>query len=64
MTTKYAPSGKIIPKKFSIATLEEARECNEGFCVACGASKDCCEPDARKYPVSYTHLTLPTIYSV
>lgn len=23
---------------------------NPGFCVACGADADQCEPDARKYP--------------
>jgi Zn finger protein HypA/HybF involved in hydrogenase expression len=22
---------------------------NTGFCLACGAEKDCCEPDARNY---------------
>lgn len=23
---------------------------NPGFCIACGAERDGCEPDARKYP--------------
>jgi hypothetical protein len=22
---------------------------NSGFCLACGAQADCCEPDARRY---------------
>ena len=30
-----------------LATVQ--RDENEGFCVACGAVRDGCEPDARQY---------------
>lgn len=49
MAITFAPSGKIVPKKFGVKKLERAAECNIGFCVACGAEKEACEPDARKY---------------
>lgn len=35
--------------KFTLEQIQEAMEQNEGFCVACGASNLCCEPDARNY---------------
>ena len=34
---------------FTLEQFEEAQENNEGFCVDCGAMRDCCEPDARNY---------------
>lgn len=49
MPIKYAKSGKIIPKRFSMEEIEDASETMSGFCLACGESKDCCEPDARNY---------------
>lgn len=42
-------TGKIIAKRFTVEELEAADDMQEGFCIACGASKDSCEPDARKY---------------
>ena len=51
MAIKYNPAnGKIIPKRFTVERLEAASNDNIGFCVACGDVRDCCEPDARKYP--------------
>lgn len=43
-------NGKIIPHRFTLAQIEAADDAYEGFCLACGESRDCCEPDARKYP--------------
>ena len=34
---------------FKLEQIEEAMENNEGFCIECGESKSCCEPDARNY---------------
>ncbi len=34
---------------FTLEQIEEAIEAQSGFCTACGAEKDCCEPDAREY---------------
>ena len=34
---------------FDLEQIEEAMESQSGFCIACGAEKDCCEPDAREY---------------
>jgi hypothetical protein len=47
---KYAANGKIVPKRFSLARIENAARDMSGFCLACGAERDGCEPDARKYP--------------
>lgn len=55
---KRSASGKIIPKRFSVERLERAADENMGFCVACGASKDACEPDARRYPCDDCGLSL------
>jgi hypothetical protein len=33
----------------SIEVYEEYRDMDIGMCVKCGAEKECCEPDARKY---------------
>lgn len=49
MAIKYGPSGKIIAKCFTLEDLEQASENMSGFCLACGAARDGCEPDARKY---------------
>lgn len=38
------------PLRFSIEVIEPAMEDYVGFCVNCGAERECCEPDARKYP--------------
>lgn len=35
--------------RFELEMIEEAMEDYIGFCTACGAAKDCCEPDAREY---------------
>lgn len=35
--------------KPSMSEVMEAREENRGFCLACGESQDCVEPDARRY---------------
>lgn len=40
---------KIIAKRFTLKQIEEADDQSVGFCLACGAERDCCEPDARKY---------------
>lgn len=49
MSIRYNDKGKIIPHRFSVKKLERADQDNIGFCLACGASRDCCEPDARRY---------------
>ena len=35
--------------KFTIEEIEEADDLQQGFCISCGATRDCCEPDAREY---------------
>lgn len=35
--------------KPSMSEVMEASEENRGFCLACGESQDCVEPDARRY---------------
>ena len=37
-------------RRFKIEDVEEAMDCYMGFCVSCGAPRECCEPDARNYP--------------
>ena len=49
MAITYNTKGKIVPKRFTLEQIEEASDNMEGFCLACGATRDCCEPDARKY---------------
>jgi hypothetical protein len=34
---------------FTIAQIEEANGLQCGFCIACGAMQESCEPDAREY---------------
>jgi len=36
-------------RTFTLEEIEEAMEEQCGFCLACGALRDCCEPDARQY---------------
>ena len=36
-------------RTFSLEQIEEAMQDYIGFCVECGAERECCEPDARKY---------------
>ena len=36
-------------RTFTLAQIEEASDLQCGFCLACGAMRECCEPDARKY---------------
>jgi hypothetical protein len=36
-------------RTFTLAQIEEASDLQCGFCIACGAMRECCEPDARKY---------------
>jgi len=33
----------------TIEQYEEARDDYMGFCLSCGAERECCEPDARGY---------------
>jgi hypothetical protein len=40
---------KIKARRFTLQEIEEASDLMAGFCLACGAMRDCCEPDARKY---------------
>ena len=49
MAIKYNAAGKIIAHRFKLARLQRASEKYQGFCRACGAKRDNCEPDARKY---------------
>ena len=50
MTIQYNSKGKIISKRFTLDQLQQASDDSIGFCRACGAERDCCEPDARHYP--------------
>lgn len=34
---------------FTMEEFEEADESMSGYCIRCGAMRECCEPDARKY---------------
>ena len=36
-------------RTFTLAQIEEASDLQCGFCLACGAMQENCEPDARKY---------------
>jgi hypothetical protein len=35
---------------FTLADINDAEESMCGFCIECGAMRECTEPDARKYP--------------
>ena len=41
--------GSLKPRTFSMQQVEEASGMQAGYCLACGAMQECCEPDARKY---------------
>ena len=47
LTTTASRSLK--PRTFTMRQLEEASGMQCGFCLACGAMQECCEPDARRY---------------
>lgn len=49
MSIQRNESGKIIAQKPTFAWVEANAEEYMGWCLACGAEKDGCEPDARKY---------------
>lgn len=36
-------------KKFTLEQIQDADDQQEGFCVECGVTRECCEPDAREY---------------
>jgi hypothetical protein len=42
-------SRSLKPRTFTMQQVEEASGMQAGFCLACGAMQECCEPDARKY---------------
>jgi hypothetical protein len=46
---RHPDTSKIIDKKFTLEQIEEADDQQAGFCIACGAWRDCCEADAGKY---------------
>ena len=35
--------------RFTLEQIQEAEEHMLGYCTACGAERDCCEPDAQDY---------------
>jgi hypothetical protein len=37
-------------RTFTLEEIEEAEELESGYCLACGAMRAQCEPDARRYP--------------
>jgi len=37
------------PITFTLEQIKMAMEESSGFCIKCGAERDCCEPDAREY---------------
>ena len=41
--------GPVAEHTFTLEEYEEAATSNAGYCVVCGAWRDCCEPDARRY---------------
>jgi hypothetical protein len=58
MPIQYSSKGKIIPKRFTLEEIEDASKTMTGFCLACGAERECCEPDARNYPCDSCGKTL------
>jgi hypothetical protein len=57
---RHPETGKIIARKFTLEQIEEANDQQAGFCIACGAWRDCCEPDAREYTCE--ECGLPHVY--
>ena len=49
MRTETKAAGAVKYRTFTLAQIEEADATECGICLACGALRDCCEPDARKY---------------
>lgn len=47
--TRNPVTNKIIPKTFTLEDIEVADEEYAGYCIACGAYRECTEPDARRY---------------
>ncbi|MGH9608031.1 MAG: hypothetical protein ACRD34_00020 [Bryobacteraceae bacterium] len=37
------------PIIFTLAQIQDMAEEMSGACIKCGAVRECCEPDARKY---------------
>jgi hypothetical protein len=59
MTIERNPTtGKIIPKRFTMEEIQDGMDNMSGFCLACGAERDGCEPDARKYHCDSCDLDL------
>jgi hypothetical protein len=50
MSIQYTKDRKIISKRFTVEAIKDASANMLGLCLACGAERDCCEPDARCYP--------------
>jgi hypothetical protein len=48
--TRNETTGKIVPQRFTLSEIQAADARHIGFCVACGAEVECCEPDARARP--------------
>jgi hypothetical protein len=36
-------------ERFSLEEIQEGMENSLGYCIQCGAERECCEPDARRY---------------
>ena len=49
MRTETKAARAVKYRTFTLAQIEEADAMECGICLACGALRDCCEPDARKY---------------
>ncbi len=45
-TTRRRPTQR---RTFTMSQVEEASGLQAGFCIACGAMQEECEPDAREY---------------
>jgi hypothetical protein len=37
------------PRTITLEQYEEAERLQHGICKSCGATRECCEPDARNY---------------
>ena len=44
-------TGKIIAKRFTLEEIEEASANDCGFCLACGAERENCEPGCAEIPL-------------
>jgi hypothetical protein len=49
MTIKPKPARAGGYFTFTLEQIAEASELQAGYCIACGAMCECCEPDAREY---------------